>query len=161
MKRTLSVPSLTFLFLSRMLGGSVGVGVALTVLAQLQGSVGIRRELVVTIMIATVLILAILIVKDWRTWRRLKQVAVDDRFLYVSDYADSEEVAVPLSDIMRVTQWRGRTLRPVTVYLRFSAKFGTHVRFQPKVEGWGWAWQEDKVVQELRTLANLPTERLR
>jgi hypothetical protein len=112
-------------------------------------------------MIATVLILAILIVKDWRTWRRLKQVAVDDRFLYVSDYVDSEEVAIPLSDIMRVTQWRGRTLRPVTVYLRFSAKFGTHVRFQPKVEGWGWAWQEDKVVQELRTLANLPTEKLR
>ena len=132
---------------------------ALTVLAQLQGSIGIRRELLVTVMIVLVLILAILIVKDWRTWRRLKQVAVDDRFLYVSDYADSEEVAVPLSDIMRVTQWRGRTLRPVTVYLRSPAKFGAHLQFQPKV-GWGWAWQEDKVVQELRTLANLPTERL-
>jgi hypothetical protein len=158
MKRTLSVPSLKLLFLTRMLGGSLGTGVALYVLARLH-SLGVNRELVVALAVVQVLILSALIVKDWRTWGRLKQVAVDDRFLYVSDYPTSVEVAVPLSDIVRVTQRRGKMIRPATLYLRSPSQFGEHIQFQPIVEKGetGWAWQENRVVEELRTLANVQT----
>jgi hypothetical protein len=161
MKRVLSSASLKLLFLTRMLGGLLGAGVGLYVLIRMQSSVGTRRELVVAPAVVIAMIWSVLVVHDWRTWRRLKQVAVDDRFLYVSDYSDSEEVTIPLSDIVRVTQWRGRTLRTVTVYLRSPSKFGQRIQFQPKIEAWGWAWKEDKVVQELRTLANVQPEKLR
>ncbi len=144
-----------------MLGGSLGAGLGLYVLIRMQSPVGIRRELVVALAVVMVMIWGALIVNDWRTWRRLRQVAVDDRFVYVSDYSDAEEVTIPLSDIVRVTQWRGRTLRTVTVYLRSPSKFGRRIQFQPKIEEWGWAWKEDKVVQELRTLANAQPEKLR
>jgi hypothetical protein len=161
MKRVLSSASLKLLFLTRMLGGSLGAGLGLYVLIRMQSPVGIRRELVVALAVVMVMIWGALIVNDWRTWRRLRQVAVDDRFVYVSDYSDAEEVTIPLSDIVRVTQWRGRTLRTVTVYLRSPSKFGRRIQFQPKIEEWGWAWKEDKVVQELRTLANAQPEKLR
>jgi hypothetical protein len=161
MKRVLSSASLKLLFLTRMLGGSLGAGLGLYDLIRMQSPVGIRRELVVALAVVMVMIWGALIVNDWRTWRRLRQVAVDDRFVYVSDYSDAEEVTIPLSDIVRVTQWRGRTLRTVTVYLRSPSKFGRRIQFQPKIEEWGWAWKEDKVVQELRTLANAQPEKLR
>jgi hypothetical protein len=161
MKRVLSSASLKLLFLTRMLGGSLGAGLGLYDLIRMQSPVGIRRELVVALAVVMVMIWGALIVNDWRTWRRLRQVAVDDRFVYVSDYSDAEEVTIPLSDIVRVTQWRGRTLRTVTVYLRSPSKFGRGIQFQPKIEEWGWAWKEDKVVQELRTLANAQPEKLR
>lgn len=157
MKRTLSSPSLKLLFLTRMLGGSLGAGVALYVLVRLQSAVGIHRELV-ALAVVIVLITTALVVNDWLTWRRLKKVAVDDHFLYVCGYTDSEEVAIPFSDIVRVTQWRGKTLRPVTIYLRSPARYGECIQFQPKIEEWGWAWKEDRVAEELRTLANVQTE---
>jgi hypothetical protein len=162
MKHVLSSPSLKLLFLTRMLDGSLGAEVAVYVLVRLQGSVGTSRVLV-ALAVVIVLITAALVVKDWRIWGRLKKVAVDDRFLYVSDYAGSEEVAIPLSEIVCVTQWHGKRLRPVTVYLRSPAKFGEHIQFQPALEEGegGWAWQENRVVQELRTLANLHAEKLK
>jgi hypothetical protein len=135
--------------------------VALYLLVRLQPSVGRSRELV-GIAIIMVLIVSALIVKDRLTWRRLKKVAVDDHFLYVSDYSDTDEVTIPLSDIVRVTQWRGKTLRTVTVHLRSPSKFGKRIQFQPTLEKgeWGWAWQENRVVHELRRLANSQTERV-
>jgi len=161
MKRILSLQSLKLLFLPRLLGGSLGLGGGLYVLAKLQSSVGRSRELV-AIAVVMVLIWSALVVKDCLTWRRLKKVAVDDHFLYVSDYSDSEQVVIPLSDIVRVTQKHGRTLRTVTVYLRSPSKFGERVQFQPMLERgeWGWAWQENKVVHELRRLAHVQTEKL-
>ena len=103
-----------------------------------------------------------LVVRDCLTWRRLKKVAVDDHFLYVSDYSDSKQVAIPFGDIVRVTQRHGRTLRTVTVYLRAPSEFGERIQFQPQVEKgeWGWAWQENRVVHELRKLANVQTEKV-
>ena len=155
MKRTLSSQSLKLLFLPRLLGGALGLGVVLYVLVRLQASIGRGRELAI-IAVAQVLMVSALIIKDCLTWRRLKKVAVDNCFLYVSDYSDPEQVAIPLSDIVRITQWRGKTLRTVTVYLRSPSKFGERIQFQPMLEKgeWGWAWQENRVVQELRKLAN-------
>ena len=80
---------------------------------------------------------------------------VDDQILYVSEYGDTEEVAVPLSNIVRVTQWRGRTFRIVTVHLRSPCEMGQRLQFQPKKVEWGWAFKEDRIVQELRVLANV------
>lgn len=161
MKRILSLRSLKLLFLPRIVGGLLGLGGGFYVLVKLQSSSGRSRELVV-IAIIMVLIVSALIVKDCLTWRRLKKVAVDDHFLYVSDYSDSEEIAIPFSDIVRVTQQHGRTLRTVTVYLRSPSKFGERIQFQPMLEKgeWGWAWQENRVVHELRRLANVQTEKL-
>jgi hypothetical protein len=158
MKRTLSSQSLKRLFLPRLVGGSLGVGVALLLLVRMQSSVGIPRELVVAVAGAVVLIWSTLVVKDCLTWRSLRRVALDEHFLYVSAYDDSEEIVVPLTDIVRITQLRGRTLRTVTVHLRSRSKYGDRIRFQPHIEEWGWALTEDKIVQELRMLANLQAD---
>ena len=161
MKRILSLQSLKLLFLPRLLGGSLGLGVGIYVLVKLQSSIGRSRELVV-IAVVMVLIWSALVVKDCLTWRRLKKVAVDDHFLYVSDYSDSAQVVIPLSDIVRVTQRHGRTLRTATVYLRAPAEFGERIQFQPKMKKgeWVWGWQDNEVVHELRKLANVQTEKL-
>lgn len=93
----------------------------------------------------------------WFLRRGLKKVSVDDGFLYVADYPDSQEVAVPLSDITRVTQWRGRGLRPDTVHLRSASHFDGRIRFQPALrEGESLVGlKENRVVGELRELAGL------
>lgn len=161
MKRILSSQSLKLLFLPRLLGGSLGAVVVLYFLVRIQSSVGISREQM-AIAVVIVLIWSSLVVSDCLRWRRLKKVAVDDHFLYVSDYSDSGGIPIPLRDIVRVTQWRGKTLRTVTIYLRSPSKFGRQIQFQPQMEKgeWGWAWQENKVVHELRKLANVQTEKL-
>jgi hypothetical protein len=160
MKRILSAQSLKLLFLPRLFGGSLGLGGGLYVLVKLQSSIGRSRELAI-IAVVMVLVVSALIVKDCLTWRRLKKVAVGDHLLYVSDYSDSEQVPIPLSDIVRVTQLHGKTLRTVRVYLRSPSKFGERIQFQPMLEKgeWGWAWQENRVVDELRRLANIRTEK--
>lgn len=155
MKRVLSAQSLKRLFLPRLLGVSLGVGVALFVMVRLQSSGGIPREPVLAAAGVVGLIWSTLVAKDVLTWRRLRRVAIDDHFLYVSAYGDSDELVVSLGDIVRVTQWRGRTLRAVTVHLRSRSKYGDRIKFQPQIEDWGWALTEDKIVQELRMLANL------
>jgi hypothetical protein len=152
-KRTLSAPSLTLIFVARASGGLVGAGVALYVLSRIQASTG-PRPLLFAIAVAIVAIVIAIVVKDQLTRRDLKRVAVDDRFLYVSSYSDSSEEVIPLTDIVRVTQRRGRTFRPISVYLRSPSRFGTRIRFQPKPE-WGWAFTENTVVDELRRLAHL------
>jgi len=164
MRRMLSAPSLRGLFLARAIGGLVGAAVALYVLGRLQAASG-GRPVLFAIGVAIVAIVAALLVKDQLTRRTLKCVAVDERFLYVSDYGDSygghrssgaemPEEAIPVENIVRVTQWRGRTFRPVTIYLRSASTFGTRIRFQPKPE-WGLAIAENTVVAELKALARL------
>jgi hypothetical protein len=144
-----------------MVGGLLGAVGVLYLLSRIQLSTGRSRELVV-IAIVIVLIVSALIVKDCLTWHRLKKVAVDDHFFYVSDYSDAEEIAIPLSDIVRVTQLHGKTLRTMTVYLRSPSKFGERIQFQPMLEKgeWGWAWEDNRVVHQLRRLANLQTEKV-
>ena len=153
-KQTLSAPSVKWLFRLRAIGGVIGAGMALWILSGLNAPSEIRPWPYVLDAVI-VLLVGGLIVKDRFTRRDLKRVEVDDGFLYVSEYAGPSQAAIPLNDIVSVTQWRGRTLRPVSVYLRSPSTFGTRIRFQPK-RGWGWAITEDSVVGELRKRANLP-----
>jgi hypothetical protein len=137
-----------------MLAGSLGAGVALYLFSRFGPSAGTHRGFVVASALIVLLVSA-LVVHDWLTWRRLRRVAVDDQFLYVADYGGAEEVAIPWGKVVRVTQWRGRTLRPVTIHLGSPPGTKQCVRFQPRTVEWGWALSEDKVVGELRELANL------
>ena len=144
-------------FWLRMLGGLVGLGVGLYVLTRIL-ALGVVSE-ALAIMIAPVMVLALAAAmsKTWFLRRGLKKVSVDDGFLYVADYADSQEVVIPLSDVVRVTQWRGRGLRPVTVHLRSASNFGGRIKFQPALrEGESLiGLKENRVVAELRELAGL------
>jgi hypothetical protein len=83
-------------------------------------------------------------------WRPLKSVSVDERFLYVSDYQD--ELAIPLSEIVRVTQSNWSRIRAVTICLRTQTRFGSEIEFMPRVE-WKHGWTEYEVVDELRRLS--------
>ena len=158
MKRELSERSLSLLFLTRLIGGVLGTLIALVLLPRLSPPVGNSQLLIATALWA--LMMTLLILKDWRLCRRLKKVALDERFLYVSDYADTQTLVISLQDIGRVTQWRGRALRTVTVYLRTPALYSGRIQFQPLTEKgeWGWAWEENRVVHELRNAVHKPTE---
>ena len=83
---------------------------------------------------------------------RMKKVAVDSRFLYVSNYL--QESAVPLTDIVRVAQSRRSRPTTVTIYLHTPSRFGREITFMPILE-WGWSAEEHGVVGELRRLAGL------
>jgi hypothetical protein len=151
MRRVLSASHRKPLFLSRWLAGIIGTAVALGVLFRLHASTGLTWPLV-GLGVVIVFGVSILIGMDVRLRRSLKQVAVDDRFLYVTEHSGSAEAAIPLDEIVRVTQRRGKQLRPVSVYLRSPSVFGTRIRFLPPLE-WGFAWKEDRIVNELRALA--------
>jgi hypothetical protein len=99
---------------------------------------------------------ALLVPTYYRHWRALKQVAVDDRFLFVSSYGGSDEVVVPLTDIVSVTQWRGDWFRPVTIELRIPSRLGQRIKFQPaRGLEHGWDFQESNLVRDLRRMAKL------
>ena len=158
MKHELSERSLSLLFLTRLIGGVLGTLVALMLLPRLSPPVGNSQILIAIVLWA--LMITLLIFNDWRLWRRLKKVARDERFLYISDYADTQTLVIPLQDIDRVTQWRGRALRTVTVHLRTPSLWGGRIQFQPLTEKgeWGWAWEENRVVHELRNAVQKQTE---
>jgi hypothetical protein len=157
MKRELSERSLSLLFLTRLIGGVLGTLVALVLLPRLSPAVGNSQVLIATFL--WTFMMTLLIRKDWRLWHQLKKVALDERFLYVSDYADTEPLVIPLQDIRRVMQWRGRALRTVTVHLRTPSLCGGRIQFQPLTETgeWGWAWEENRVVHELRNAVRKQT----
>lgn len=152
MKRTRSAPSVKWIFVARAIGGLVGAVVALYVLSRIQVSSEFEPY-VFALRVGIVVVVSALVVKDQLMRRGLMRVAVDDRFLYVSSYLDSTEEAIPAESIVRVAQWRGRTFRPVTIYLRTPSRFGTRIRFQPKPE-LGWALKKDTVVDELEQSAS-------
>jgi hypothetical protein len=136
-KRTLSTRPRALVFVSRSVGGVIGLAGGLYVVFRLQAATGARWESV-AVAILMIFTVGVLIVMDQRLRRSLRRVAVDERFLYVSDPSDTAEVTIPLDQIVRVTQRRGKQLRPVSVYLRSSSVAGSPVRFQPAPE-WGWA----------------------
>ena len=144
-------------FWLRMLGGLVGLGVGLYVLKRIIAIGVVSEPLAIMVALVMVLALAAAMSKTWFLRRGLKKVSVAGGFLYVADYPDSQEVAVPLSDIVRVTQWRGKGLRPVTVHLRSASKLGGRIKFQPALrEGESLiGLRENRVVGELRKLAGL------
>ncbi len=62
---------------------------------------------------------------------RLKEVSVDENFLYVSNYM--KEVSIPLSEIYDVTENVWLNIHPVTIHLKSPSEFGDKIIFMPKV----------------------------
>jgi len=81
---------------------------------------------------------------------RLKEVSVDDDYLYVSNYL--KEIAIPLSDIFDVKENRWINYHPVTIYLKSPSEFGDKIVFMPTVRFFG-GWSSHPVVAELKDLA--------
>ena len=154
MKRVLSVSPARWRFVSRQFASLFGATVALLVLVRLQERIGVTWPFVAA-GAAILAVVASLIVIDERLRRTLKHVAADERYLYVADHVGAADVAIPLGEIVRVTQWRGRSVRPVTVHLRSPLGSARRIRFLPTFER-GVAWQEDAIVRQLRRLARLP-----
>jgi hypothetical protein len=148
----------TRLFIPKLIAGSVGVLVTYFLVLRFEPLLGLDRSPLATAVLIATLWGVLVAVTYRRSWRPLKRVAVDDRFLYVSKYADDpDEIAIPLTEIVRVTQWRGKSFRPVTVHLRSPSKFGDRIKFQPTAaQDFGWAWSENRIVGDLKALANLP-----
>ncbi|HWJ20871.1 MAG TPA: hypothetical protein VNS52_00840 [Gemmatimonadaceae bacterium] len=92
------------------------------------------------------------LVVAWARW--LKRVRLTpDGMLLVSNYLT--EVAIPPSDVERVTQnwWLGT--RPVVIHLRHESPFGRSIAFIPGGFRRTFFGREDYVVAELRELAGL------
>jgi len=86
---------------------------------------------------------------------RLKKVSMDDRFLYVSDYAT--EIQVPLTQVCRVTENRWDNSHPVTIHFSSPTAFGEKITFMPTIRLFG-LWTSHPVVERIRTAAHLPDE---
>ena len=81
---------------------------------------------------------------------RLKEVSVDDNFLYVSNYL--KEIAIPLSEIRDVTENKWINLHPVTIHLKSPTEFGDKIVFMPTVRYFAF-FSSHPVVNELKELA--------
>lgn len=82
---------------------------------------------------------------------RLKEVSVDDNFLYVSNYL--KEVSIPLTEIYDVTENAWLNIHPVTIHLKSPSEFGHKITFMPKVRFWSFFNLSHPVVKELKKLA--------
>ena len=80
----------------------------------------------------------------------LKDVSVDENFLYVSNYL--KEIAIPLSDIYDVTENRWINFHPVTIHLGSPSEFGHKIVFMPRTRF--WIYSPHPVVAELKRLAS-------
>jgi hypothetical protein len=90
-----------------------------------------------------------------RTIMRYKKVAVDDEFLYVSNYR--KEIKIPVSKIEDVSQIKWFRTRPVTIYLKEDSEFGREIVFTPKLGGFQ-VFADNPVVKELKEKANIKTD---
>ena len=81
---------------------------------------------------------------------RLKEVSVDEDFLYVSNYL--KEVAIPLSEIQDVTENVWVNIHPVTIHLKSPSEFGDKIVFMPTVRFFT-LFSSHPVVTELKELA--------
>jgi hypothetical protein len=81
---------------------------------------------------------------------RLKEVSVDDNFLYVSNYL--KEVSIPLSEIDDVTENVWINIHPVTIHLNSPSEFGDKIIFMPTVRFFAF-FSSHPVVNELKKLA--------
>ena len=158
MKTPLSAKSVTWLYLLAIIGGLIGLAAALFVLTRVDAMGLVDSRILASIGAAIALLTAFLLFRRWREWRSLKQVSMDEQHLYVSGYSDPQEIAVPLSEIASVKQWRGKGIRPVTVTFRSPSRFGGKIRFQPlrKQGEVHLAVHEDEVVKDLRAAIEKP-----
>lgn len=81
---------------------------------------------------------------------RLKEVSVDEEYLYVSNYL--KEIAIPLSEILDVTENRWVNLHPVTIHLKSSSEFGDKIVFMPTTRFFSF-FSSHPIVSELKNLA--------
>jgi hypothetical protein len=81
---------------------------------------------------------------------RLKEVSVDDDYLYVSNYI--KEARIPLSEIYDVTENVWLNIHPVTIHLKSPSGFGDRVIFMPRVRFFSF-FSSHPVVAELKALA--------
>ena len=81
---------------------------------------------------------------------RLKEVSVDDNFLYVSNYL--KEISIPLSDIYDVTENVWVNIHPITIHLKSPSEFGDKIVFMPKTRFFA-LFSSHPVVKELKVLA--------
>jgi len=81
---------------------------------------------------------------------RLKEVSVDDHFLYVSNYL--KEIIIPLSEIYDVTENVWVNIHPVTIRLKSPSEFGDKIVFMPTVRFFAM-FSSHPVVSELKELA--------
>jgi hypothetical protein len=81
---------------------------------------------------------------------RLKEVSVDEEFLYVSNYI--KEITIPLSEILDVTENRWINIHPVTIHLKSPTEFGDKIVFMPTTRFFG-LFSSHPVVAELKHLA--------
>jgi len=81
---------------------------------------------------------------------RLKEVSVDDDFLYVSNYL--KEIVIPLSEIYDVTENVWVNIHPVTIRLKTPSEFGEKIVFMPTVRFFA-LFSSHPVVTELKELA--------
>lgn len=81
---------------------------------------------------------------------RLKRVSLDGSSLIISNFVT--EVAVPLSDLEKVSENRWVSSHPVTLVFRQETAFGRSIVFIPKVRWFGFL-SSHPVVQELRDAA--------
>jgi hypothetical protein len=81
---------------------------------------------------------------------RLKEVSVDDNFLYVSNFI--KEISIPLSEIYDVTENVWLNSHPVTIHLTSPSEFGDKIVFMPKTRFFAF-FSSHPVVNELKELA--------
>jgi len=87
---------------------------------------------------------------------RLKEVRMDSRFLYLSNF--SREIQVPLSQIVDVREFRLDNSHPITLTFSPPTEFGSRIVFMPRIRLIG-LWSSHPVVGRLREAANLPPGR--
>ena len=86
----------------------------------------------------------------YRTCIRLKEVSVDDGFLYVSNYV--KEIVLPLSEIYDVTENLWVNTHPVTIHLKSPSEFGDKITFMPTTRPFAF-FSSHPIVEELKELA--------
>ena len=86
----------------------------------------------------------------FRTTMKYKKVALDDEFLYVSNYL--KEIKIPLSHVGDVTEFKWIRNRPITIHLRTESEFGRKITFTPKSNGFR-IFADNPMIAELKAAA--------
>jgi hypothetical protein len=81
----------------------------------------------------------------------LKKVSIAGNVLAISNYR--RQIAVPATDIARITENRWLNYHPVTIHLRRDTALGRTITFMPKVCPFLF-WRSHPIVAELRALAS-------
>lgn len=112
-------------------------------------AVNIRTNEILPLLIVPIFLAAGIYVMS-RTTMRYKKVAIDNEFLYVSNYR--KEIKIPLSTISDVTEIKWIRTRPITIYLKNESEFGRKIIFTPKMNGFR-VFADNPIVAELKESA--------